>query len=321
MPTPATPPTRYPSRRASVGGTEVARPLPQRTRRTVGHWCFVDLFTPGVGTAPDAAMGVGPHPHCGLQTLTWLTGGSLHHTDSLGSSQRIEPGQLNLMTAGSGITHAEAAVADSGPVHGAQLWLAQPEATRHDPPRFAHHVDLPSISLGDGLDATLVVGSIGSTRSPAEVDADALLLSVTSPERGIGTLDLDRTREHAVVVLDGSVVLQGTWFASEPGADPEHQRSLDPGTMAVLDPGHEELSLRVASDTRLLVLGGAPIGEELVMWWNFVVRTRAEALEAAEAWNRGDARFGPQPPSPDPRATAPLPPWRASVDPPGPSRI
>lgn len=312
MPTPVTPPTRYPPRRAVVGGTEVARPLPQRTRRTVGHWCFVDIFTPGVGTDPHAAMGVGPHPHCGLQTVTWLTSGSLHHTDSVGSSQRIEPGQLNLMTAGGGITHAEAAVTGSGPVHGAQLWLAQPDTTRHTSPRFAHHTELPSLPIGGGLEVVVVVGSVGSARSTAEVDADALLLSVTAAHGGVGTLALDRRREHAVVVLDGSVGLEGAWAGTEPGPE----MPLGPGTMAVLAPGHEELSLRVAPDTRLLVLGGEPIGEELVMWWNFVVRTRAEAIEAAEAWNRGDPRFGPQPPSPDLRATAPLPPWRGSVTPP-----
>lgn len=294
-------PSVHPPRRASVGGAEVARPLPQRSRRTVGHWCFVDVFTPGVGTQPTAAMGVGPHPHCGLHTLTWLTSGALLHTDSLGSSQPVEPGQLNLMTAGAGITHAEAAVPGGTAVHGAQLWLAQPDATRHGPANFAHHADLPRVPISGGLDATVVVGSVGAARSPARVDTDAILLAVTSPTGGVGTFALGTTREHAVVVLDGTVSLTGRWTGGEV--------MVDPGGMAHLPPGHDEVTLRAGPDTTALVLGGEPIPEPLVMWWNFVVRTRAEASDAAEAWNRGDVRFGPEPPSPDPRATAPLPPW------------
>lgn len=300
-------PTTYRARLASVGGTVVARSLPQRTRRTVGHWCFVDVFTPGVGTDPTAMMGVGPHPHCGLQTLTWLTSGAVHHTDSLGSSQRIEPGQLNLMTSGRGITHAEAAVSGSGPVSGAQLWLAQPEDHRNSPPRFAHHADLPNHSIGPGLEAVVVVGSIGAQQSPAEVDADAVCLAVTTRSGGTGPMALDERREHAVVVLDGAATIGGAW----PGAPVE----LGAGDLAVLDSGPTEVDLRLEPATTLLVLGGQPIDERLVMWWNFVVRTPREAAEAAEAWNRGDARFGPPPPSPDPRATAPLPPWGRSTDP------
>jgi len=274
----------------------------------VGHWCFVDVFTTGVGTKPGAAMGVGPHPHCGLHTITWLTGGALHHTDSLGSSQPIEPGQLNLMTAGAGITHAEAIVPGASPVQGAQLWLAQPDATRHGPARFAHHADLPPVDIGGGLVATVVVGSQGSSHSPALVDADALLVAVSSSEGGAGGLELDEAREHAVVVLDGSVTISGHWAGGDV--------TLTPGSLAHLAPGHDELAVRVGPEATLLVLGGEPIPESLVMWWNFVVRSNAEASEAAEAWNRGDARFGPEPPSPDPRTTAPLPPWRPTSVPP-----
>lgn len=308
---PVPPPVVLPPRRARVGGVEVARPLPQRGRRTVGHWCFVDLFTSGVGTDPTAAMGVGPHPHCGLQTLTWLTSGSLHHTDSLGSSQRIEPGALNLMSAGAGITHAEATVDHSDPVQGAQLWLAQPAHHRHDPPRFAHHTDLPTPQVGEGVEAVVVVGTLDAATSPAAVDADALCVTLATTDGGVATVGLASTREHAVVVLDGEATLHGGW---SDGGIP-----LGPGSMAVLDPGHLELALDLGPRTTALLLGGEPMAETLVMWWNFVVRTPAEAYEAATAWNRGDERFGPSPPSPDPRATAPIPPEPAPPPPPPPS--
>lgn len=297
---PAPLPVTHHPRRTTVGATTVARALPQRARRSVGHWCFVDVFTPGVGTDPAAAMGVGPHPHCGLETVTWLTDGALHHTDSLGSSQQIQPGTLNLMTAGAGITHAEAVVG-SGPVHGAQLWLAQPEATRHGPPRFAHHAALPTVPVGPGVEATVVIGTLGSERSPANPDAPARCLSVRAPSGGSGSLELDGSWEHAVVVLDGRASVAGSWAGDAVG--------IGPGAIAVLDPGHHEVTIDAAPATTLLVLGGAPVGEPLVMWWNFVVRTPLEAHEAAEAWNRGDVRFGPLPPSPDPRIPAPLPPW------------
>src|SRR5690606_33874324 len=130
---------RSESRTTEVGGLSVRRALPRRGRRTVGAWCFVDHFGPSDG---EARMLVGPHPHIGLSTVTWLVDGEVLHRDSLGTEQPIRPGQLNLMTAGHGVPHAE----ESGPVprlHGAQLWVAQPDATRTGPPAFEHHAELP----------------------------------------------------------------------------------------------------------------------------------------------------------------------------------
>lgn len=302
--TATSPPKRHTPRPATVGTTRVARPLPQRSRRTIGHWCFVDVFTPGVGTDPAGISGVGPHPHCGLQTVTWLTDGAVEHTDSLGSSQRVRPGELNLMTAGHGITHAEAAVPRSGPTHGAQLWLAQPDRTRHDAPRFAHHPDLPHLDVGPGVTGVVMVGPVEGIRSPAQIDAPAVSVALSATNGGTGTLPLDPLWEHGVIVLDGHATLGGPW---EGGGV-----SIPPGTLVALGPGHEEIGLGLAPATTALVLGGEPLTDQLLMWWNFVVRTRDEALEATDAWNRGDPRFGPPPRSPDPRATAPVPPWDPS---------
>src|ERR687897_3072291 len=122
--------------------TTVRRLLPQRPRRMVGAWCFVDVFGPD-DVADRPGMQIGPHPHTGLQTVTWLVQGEVLHRDSLGSEQPIRPGQLNLMTAGHGVSHAEESPA--GPPthqHGIQLWVAQPEATRHGPAAFEHHAEL-----------------------------------------------------------------------------------------------------------------------------------------------------------------------------------
>src|SRR5689334_7924679 len=139
-------------RRTEVGGIPVQRALPQRTRRTVGAWCFVDHFGPVAVTGSGgggASMQVGPHPHVGLQTVTWVLDGEVLHHDSLGSEQLIKPGQLNLMTAGRGVAHAEETPAGAaGHLHGLQLWVAQPDATRHGPPAFEHHPSLPEAESG-----------------------------------------------------------------------------------------------------------------------------------------------------------------------------
>jgi redox-sensitive bicupin YhaK (pirin superfamily) len=131
-------------RRTSVGGLDVVRVLPTKGRRTVGAWCFVDLLGPVDAERPDP-MEVGPHPHIGLSTVTWLLEGEALHSDSLGSEQVIRPGELNWMTAGHGIAHAE--LAARPPFRGAQMWVAQPEATRHGPSSFAHHAELPHLEL------------------------------------------------------------------------------------------------------------------------------------------------------------------------------
>ena len=157
------------ARKAAIGdGAEVRRLLPQRTLRTIGAWCFLDHYGPDeVSRGPG--MQVRPHPHIGLQTVSWLFQGLVLHRDSLGSRQLIRPGELNLMTAGRGIAHSEESAADRPPVlHGLQLWIALPEAERHGEPRFAHHTDLPVVRDG-AASVTVAIGEYRGERSPAEV--------------------------------------------------------------------------------------------------------------------------------------------------------
>ncbi|MBO0867472.1 MAG: pirin family protein, partial [Micromonosporaceae bacterium] len=153
--------------------TTVRRLLPQRELRTVGAWCFADHFGPA-DVASRPGMQVPPHPHTGLQTVTWLVEGEILHRDSLGNVQTIVPGQLNLMTSGRGIAHAETSPARRPPVmHGLQLWVALPDAARHGEPRFEHHADLPSVTSST-VDVTVVVGEFDGVRSPARVPAPLL---------------------------------------------------------------------------------------------------------------------------------------------------
>jgi len=149
---------RLEARHADLGaGLSIARVLPTATRRTVGAWCFLDHAGP-MSCPPGAGMRVGPHPHIGLQTFTWLIEGEVLHHDSLGNRQLIRPGEVNLMTAGRGIAHSEESVGDRGAVHAAQLWIVLPDGERHNAPAFVHHPRLPVAEV-NGFRATVLAGS------------------------------------------------------------------------------------------------------------------------------------------------------------------
>jgi redox-sensitive bicupin YhaK (pirin superfamily) len=158
-----------PSRESVVGAMRVRRALPRIGRRTVGAWCFADHMGPELVTETHG-LDIGPHPHTGLQTVTWLVAGEVLHRDSLGSEQLIRAGQLNLMTAGQGVTHSEEATGHyRGQLHGVQLWMVQPEATRHGVAAFEHHATLPQVELDNAI-ATILVGELAGAASPARRD-------------------------------------------------------------------------------------------------------------------------------------------------------
>jgi quercetin 2,3-dioxygenase len=270
------------SRDAEVGGIPVRRALPRRTRRTVGAWCFADHFGPVAVDPDDPGMEIGPHPHTGLHTVTWLVSGELLHHDSIGSEQLIRPGQLNLMTAGHGVAHAEetpAATAATGVVqHGIQLWVAQPEGTRHGPAAFEHHAELPTAGLAGGR-ATVLVGELAGTDAASPASHDTPLVGAELVLVGASTVPLDPGFEHALVVLEGALAVEGSTVA--------------PGTLAYLGQGRDGIVLAPAGDgARALLLGGVPFGEDIVMGWNFVARSRDEIDRAATDWNAASDRFG-----------------------------
>ena len=166
-------------------GLPVIRTLPNRQRRMVGAWCFLDAYGPH-DLAASPGMRIGPHPHTGLQTVTWLLAGEILHRDSLGSVQEIRPGQLNLMTAGRGIAHSEETPArHSGVLHGVQLWVALPDADRDGPPAFDHHAALPVVADG-GLSATVLMGSLAGATSPARCHTPLVGAEITlTAERAV----------------------------------------------------------------------------------------------------------------------------------------
>lgn len=237
-----------------------------------------------------------PHPHIGLQTVTWLLEGEMVHRDSLGSEQLIRPGELNLMTAGNGIAHSEERTdRHEGAFHAVQLWVAQPEETRHGPSDFAHHSDLPRADLGGGV-ATVLVGDFDGTTSSARRDTDHLGvdLDLHAPST---TLGLRPDFEHALVAFTGSARVDG--------------QVVEPGHLAYLGIGRDELVLETNEPTRMLLIGGVPFDEPVLMWWNFVARTQEEMTDAYDSWMADDGRFSPVD-SDLPRIKVEPPPWAAS---------
>jgi redox-sensitive bicupin YhaK (pirin superfamily) len=264
------------SRETTVGRLRVRRALPRRAHRTVGAWCFADHMGPADVTE-EQGVDIGPHPHMGLQTVTWLVAGEVLHRDSLGSEQVVRAGQLNLMTAGRGVAHAEEATGRyRGSLHGIQLWVAQPDRTRMGEAAFEHHASLPGVDLDNG-EAVVIVGDFAGVVSPARRDTDHFGADLTLG--GPATLPLRADSEHALVVLSGAVELEG--------------RPVEPGQLAFLGPGRSDVGLRaVGGQARVLLLGGVPFPEPVFMWWNFVARSATEVDEAYRQWQAGDGDGG-----------------------------
>jgi redox-sensitive bicupin YhaK (pirin superfamily) len=251
----------------------VRRTLPQRARSLVGAWCFADSYGGDPADEPDDSrtMDVPPHPHTGLQTVSWLYAGEIEHRDSVGSRELIRPGQVNLMTAGTGIQHSEESTPGSARPHGVQLWTALPDAHRHVAPFFEHDVPEP-IVVGDAT-LRVFVGSLhGST---AAVTTFSPLVGAQLDLRAGGRVELevDARFEHGLLVDAGSPTLQGA-------AVPRHHLGFVPtGTSRlVVEAGAEPL--------RALLIGGAPLGESILMWWNFVGRSHEEIVAFRDRWQR-----------------------------------
>lgn len=256
--------------------TEVRRLLPNLGRRMVGAWAFVDHYGPD-DIADEPGMQVPPHPHMGLQTVSWLHDGEVLHRDSLGSLQTVRPRELGLMTSGRAISHSEESPRPHARLlHGAQLWVALPDAHRDVDPHFQHHADLPAVTA-PGLTATVILGTLDGTTSPGTtytplVGADLALTPGTDAR-----LPLDPDFEYAVLAMSGEAEVDGV--------------PVPAGSMLYLGCGRTELPLRTDSPAGLMLLGGEPFEEEIVMWWNFIGRSHEEIEAARKDWMEGP-RFG-----------------------------
>lgn len=222
-------------------------------------------------------MDVAPHPHIGLQTVSWLTHGEIIHHDSLGCEALMKAGQLNLMTSGHGIAHSEETPrANSGVLSGVQLWVALPPAQQHMSPMFDHYASLPGVELPGGT-ITVIMGQLLNAHSPARAFSPIVAADIAAHSRSSLTLPLDASFEHAIMVLQGTPASEG--------------RVLEQGQLHYLAPGRSEILLTSKDEARLLLIGGQPFEKPVLMWWNFVAQTQEELMQAREDWIRNE-RFG-----------------------------
>jgi len=257
-------------REVPLGGPRamsVRRTLPQRGRTLIGAWCFVDHYGPN-DVAHRDGMVVPPHPHTGLQTISWLFAGEIEHRDSAGHHTLVRQGELNLMTAGRGIQHSEVSTPTTSVLHGVQLWVALPDAARHAAPDLEHYAP-EQVRLGA---ATLRVflGAVGGGRSPVRTATPLLGAQIDLPAGERLELAVDTGFEHGILVDCGTVAVNGT--------------TVEAGSLAYLPLGEPTLVLQAAGDARAVLIGGTPLGEPILMWWNFIARTHEEIVELRRRW-------------------------------------
>jgi len=261
----------HPAKR-DIGGITVRRALPAIQQRSIGPWVFFDHFGP-VDFAPGAGIDVRPHPHINLATVTYLFEGEIYHRDSLGNAMSIHPGAVNLMVAGSGITHSErtrSALRETGyRLHGLQLWHALPESAEETPPAFYHvsSVDIPQSSQG-GARVRVLMGTAYGLTSPVKTFSDILYLEVDMPAGS--HLPLPKVDEMGVYVISGAVRAG--------------QEVLPFNAMTVIETRDCELHCDI--DTRLVVIGGAPLGKRF-MEWNFISSRKERIAQAWQDWETG----------------------------------
>ncbi|MGH6706374.1 MAG: pirin family protein [Sphingomicrobium sp.] len=255
-----------------LGDFKVRRTLPAKSRTMVGPFIFVDQFGPA-RLPPGHGMDVRPHPHINLATVTYLFEGAIEHRDSLGTRAVIEPGAVNLMTAGSGIVHSERSPATERPdgpaLYGMQTWLALPDDQEEVDPAF-EHVDGTALPLieGDGVSARVLMGTLwgktaGVTEHSQTIYADIMLSAGASVPIDTGA------DERAVLVTEGEASLEG--------------QKLDPYILYVLAPGRA-MTLKAEAPSRIMLLGGEAFASHRHVWWNFVSSSRDRINQAKEDW-------------------------------------
>ncbi|WP_329460497.1 pirin family protein [Streptomyces sp. NBC_01497] len=268
------------AREVPLGGPRamtVRRTLPQRSRTLIGAWCFADHYGPDA-VSGAGAMDVAPHPHTGLQTVSWLFSGEIEHRDSLGTHALVRPGELNLMTGGYGISHSEVSTAATTVLHGVQLWVALPEAHRDAARDFQSHAP-DAVRLG-GAELRVFLGSLAGSVSPVRTFTPLLGAEVVLAPGATVTLPVDPGFEHGVLVDQGRIRMG--------------EALLNPAELGFAATGLDTLALTNDSETpaRLILLGGTPFEERIVMWWNFVGRGHEDIVRAREAWQNASDRFG-----------------------------
>lgn len=254
-------------------GIAVNRTIPHRALKTIGAWCFIDHFGP---TKQTDGMVVAAHPHTGLQTVTWLFEGEIEHRDSIGSVQLIRPGQLNLMTAGHGISHSELSLATTENLHAVQLWVALPKEAIDLAPAFEHQDNLPEVGAS-GLKAKVLAGDFMGAQAPTTIFSEMVGVELRlSP--GTHQLDLRTDFEYGFMLAEGSIEIEG--------------EALPVSALKYFPPGKTKVTISALETSTVILVGGVPFPEKILMWWNFIGRTHEDIALAREEWNARGKRFG-----------------------------
>ncbi|HCH50018.1 MAG TPA: pirin family protein [Proteus sp.] len=270
-------PLRITSKTRDVGGIETYRALPDKKQRLIGPWCFLDHLGPTVFNGSVDKLAIAPHPHIGLQTFTWMLEGKILHRDSLGYQQVIRPNQVNLMTAGHGISHSEDSYGDKKEVHLAQLWIVLPKDKRNMPPRFDHYPNLPKWQ-SDNANFTLLIGNYQHYTSSVLCLLPMVGMGITAKKATCVSLPLKEKFEYGLFVLTGKMTIENEVFNAN--------------ELAYIETQNSSLTIELSNDSQILFLGGEPLNEKILMWWNFVGRSKEEIQNAIADWNKGSERFG-----------------------------
>lgn len=286
----AHPVTLIAPREVPLGGPRamtVRRTLPARRHTTIGAFCFLDHYGPD-DVSVTGGMDVAPHPHTGLQTVSWLFSGTIEHRDSTGVVELVRPGHLNLMSAGRGVSHSEVSTPETTTLHGVQLWVVLPDETRWGEPGFIHHEPQPVV-VDRGL-VTVFLGSIGlrggTVGSPVETHTPLLGAEIVLAPGAHLVLDVDPAFEHGVLADSGPVTVRAG--AADPVDVPQDRLAHCPH-------GSDTLVVETGEQSaRVILIGGPPFREEIVMWWNFIGRTHDEVVAAREQWQSEIAGADPE---------------------------
>ncbi|XPP26427.1 MAG: pirin family protein [Leucobacter sp.] len=277
-------------REVPLGGLRampVRRTLPQRRRSLIGAWCFLDHYGPD-DVAVTGGMNVPAHPHTGLQTVSWLFSGEIEHRDSAGFHALVRPGELNLMTAGHGISHSERSTPRTTVLHGAQLWVALPEHARGGPKTFEHYA--PPVRRGEGWTAQVFLGSLLGEHSPVEAHTPLLGAELRLAPGAELSVPVDAGFEHGVLLDTGELGI--VRISGDPDAE-EETASIAPAELAFVPAGAAAIRLRAGGlGARLLLLGGEPMADQIVMWWNFIGRSHEDIARARADWQAQIAAVG-----------------------------
>lgn len=256
----------------------VHRTIPQRKRSLIGAWCFADHYGPDEVSA-TGGMDVAPHPHTGLQTVSWLFEGEVQHHDSGDHHGIVRPGEVNLMTSGAGICHSEVSTPDTSILHGVQLWIALPDSARFSAPRaFAHY--RPEPVPVDGGEVVTFIGTLAGSTSPIETFTALVGAELRIGKQESVRLEVNADFEHGLLADSAGLVLEGV--------------DIPRAAVGYTGLGARTLHIRNDSDEpgRALLIGGEPFGEEILMWWNFVGRSADEIATFRQQWQDRTEAFG-----------------------------